>query len=70
MRKAFPKVVYMDNYTKVLWVSILLFVIFTYTVGPVFKLLGQYERINEKLWKKNLEIFISRLTTWRTKQRF
>jgi hypothetical protein len=50
MRKTFPKVVYMDDdYTKVLRVSILLFVIFTYTVSPIFKPLGQYERINEKL---------------------
>jgi hypothetical protein len=49
MRKTFPKVVYMDDYTKVLRVLILLFVIFTYTVSPIFKLLGQYERINEKL---------------------
>jgi hypothetical protein len=45
MRKTFPKVVYMDNYTKVLSVSILLFLIFT----PIFKLLGKYERINAKL---------------------
>jgi hypothetical protein len=49
MRKTFPKVVYMDDYTKVLRVLILLFVIFTYTVSPIFKPLGQYERINEKL---------------------
>ncbi len=51
-RKTFPKVVYMDNYTKLLWVLTLLFVIFTYTVSPLFKLLGQYERIDEKLWKR------------------
>jgi len=49
MRKTFPKVVYMDNYTKVLEYRSFLFVIFTYTVSPIFRLLGQYERINEKL---------------------